>query len=171
MASLFSQPQQIKGGFRADQVSISISGIVTGMLITRVGINFEQPINMVYALENTGAAANGAAAGVNNTGGNNVYMVAGRPSGSAQIERVVGPTPINAPWLTQFGNACNVVNNDMTFAAAAGNCLVGGATSSTGQYTLKGCVITRFGLNVQSEQAMIQNSLDLRFADLIIPDA
>lgn len=170
MASLFSQPQQIKGAFRADQVSISISGIVTGMLITRAAISFEQPISMVYALENLGAS-NGVAAGANNTGGSNVYMVAGRPAGSSQIERIVGPVPINAPWLTQFGNACNVVNNDMTFAAAAGNCLVGGTgTSQTGQYKMKGCVITRFGLNVQSEQAMISNAIDLRFSDLIIPD-
>lgn len=170
MASIFSQPQNIQGGFRADQVSISIGGLTTGMLITSVGINFEQPLTMIYALENQGTPT-GQAAGVNNTGGNNVYMVAGRPSGSAQIERVIGPSAINTIWLTQFGNACNVVTNTMSFAAAAGNCSIGAVTSSTGNYTLAGCVITSFGMNVESEQAIIRNSLQIRFADLVLPAA
>ena len=148
------------------------------MLITRIGINFEQPLNFVYALEANNSTTTGITGSPNNTGGNNVYLVAGRPAGSGQIERIVGPVPIASSWLTQFGNACNVINNNMTFAAATGDCTVGaganaatGNASSTGQYTLNGCVITRFGLDVSSEQAMISNSLEIRFADLIVPAA
>ena len=115
------------------------------MIVQRASFRYQQSVNRLYEV-----------------GSPNIYIVVGRTQGQASFSQVLGPTKLKTPFYQQFGNACNMANNNMTLTTVTG---CGSNDPNAGEETIQvnNSVITSFGLSVAAEQMIFQQELNLMF--------
>lgn len=143
MPSVFAAPQTHAGGFRADRVRLTIAGRnAPGLVIQNIQFSFSQQVTLLYEI-----------------GSNNVYYVGGRAQGNATIGRILGPAAAQCALLTSYGDLCQP--KDIAFSASSG------CEANTGcSYTLKKAVMTTITASVNSNDIVINESLQLMFTDI-----
>jgi hypothetical protein len=139
------QPRQNwNGSFRSDLLELRLGPITTGMLSQSINFNYTQQVTMLHEVGST-----------------NVYYVAGHAQGQCQLQRVLGPGPSVAAFMSAFGNVCSPKNIDFR---AKGGC--GGASGEAVEYTLEHAVLTTVGTSVDSQSIVVQENFTLMFANL-----
>lgn len=167
-------PLTYGGGFAADSACISLGLTcedeegdpieIPGLLTQQLGIQYQQPITRLYEV-----------------GSQRTYFVAGRPQGTSNIARVLGPGSLMAEFYSCLGNVCNAVNNDMCFCLEAGcfgqeegqqDCH-GDEIAPFGAMNicLKNVVMQNLGFTVQAQDMLINEQLALFFTALIVEEA
>jgi len=152
--SVFAGAQTFNGGFRADNLTLTIEGdAVDGMVIQNVQFTFTQQITLLYEI---------------GSGQNYVYYVGGRAQGTATIARVIGPSNGQVQFIEQYGDLCSP--KPITFDAGAG-CPNGDPVINNGvKYTLKSAVLTTIAVSVNANDVVINEQLQFMFVDLLYND-
>lgn len=152
MPSVFSAPQTFHGGFRADNLDLTIEGVqVDGMVIQNVQFSFTQQITLLYEL---GSAQN------------YVYYVGGRAQGTATIARVIGPSNGQVQFITRYGDLCKPAK--LSFSAKAG-CPEGTPPINNGiTYDLMAAVLTTVAISVNANDVIINEQLQFMYTDLVV---
>jgi hypothetical protein len=149
MASVFAGGQTHRGGFRADQLSLTIGGEpVAGFLIQQVQFQYAQQVSLLYEI-----------------GSNFVYYVGGRAQGTASIGHIIGPSDFALKLLDKYKDLC--YPQDISFKAGAG-CDGPKAENTTSEmtYTLEDAVMTTISVSVTAQDVVINQQLQFMFIDL-----
>jgi len=182
MAAIYSRQQSgWAGSFASDIAALSIAGnsaIALG-IVQNVNVTFAQNISRIYDVSNGGASAVGGIVPV--------FYVGGRTQGSATIGRVIGPKSGDICLFYQvMGNVCAPQDIVFTFSggcgypqasstSAAGTvptqvAAFGTGTSETGfnsvSYSLEGCVATQIGVQVNSNDMIVNENVQLMFVNM-----
>lgn len=146
MADIFGREILYGGSFKADEVTLNVSGTGSdGLLVQNFQLTYRQEVTRLLEL-----------------GTKKAYFVAARPVGSFGMGKVVGPTDIQANFLSTFGDICNVESNVISLKYADAWC---GAGSGTG-FSLKYCLLTSVGAQVQSADMIISEAVEGIFNSL-----
>ncbi len=152
------------GAFAADSAQIALNLSCTndldqaissaGLLTQQLNIQYQQPITRLYEV-----------------GTQYTYYVAGRPQGSANIARVLGPGSVMAELYSCLGDVCNASANDMCMCFAA-NCAGNQDQDFNAmQVGLKNVVLQSLGFSIQAQDMMINEQMSLFFTALIAQNA
>lgn len=148
MPSVFASAQTFNGGFRADNLGLTIAGApVAGMVLQNIQFSFTQQITLLYEI-----------------GSNNVYYVGGRAQGTMSIARVIGPANAQAQLIEQYGDLCSP--KDLRFNANAGCPSGTPAVNASVRYTIKKAVLTTVAGSVNANDVVINEQLQFLFIDL-----
>lgn len=125
-----------------------------GLLIQQMSVNYSQGVSKLYELGNPA-----------------IYYIGGRTDGTMQLSRVVGPTPVAVAFYTRYGDVCNAGSNMVDFTLKGGcNDALNTDRSFNQKYGLavrvNFCVLTNLGLNINSNDVMVNESLGLMFGSL-----
>ena len=146
MADIFGREMLYGGSFKADEITLNVSGTGSdGLLVQNFNMTYRQDVTRLLEL-----------------GTKKAYFVAARPTGQFSMGKVVGPTDIQAQFLSTFGDICNVESNVIALKYAAGWC---GAGTGVG-FNLKYCLLTSIGAQVQSADLIISEAVDGIFNSL-----
>ena len=149
------------GAFAADSAQIRLnlgcgeSPGVTGLLTQQIGIQYSQPITRLYEI-----------------GTQYTYYVAGRPQGSANVARVLGPGSVMSELYACLGDVCNADQNDLCLCFQA-NCLGEGGASpqfTAMQVGLKNVVLQSLGFSIQAQDMIINEQMSLFFTSMHAQD-
>lgn len=151
-ASVFSSPQTFRGGFRADNLTLTIENTpVDGMVIQNVQFSFTQQVTLLYEI---------------GSGKNFVYYVGGRSQGTATIARIVGPADGQVKFIRMYGDLCT----PRSLAFNAGGGCRGESTGTSIRngidYTLKSAVMTTIAVSVNANDIVINEQMQFMFTDL-----
>jgi hypothetical protein len=125
-----------------------------GMLTQQLGCQYRQNIARIYEI-----------------GSPKIYVVAGRTQGQATLGRVIGPEPLGIAFYTAFGDACNMLNNNinLTFNSA---CNDGSSSALPSSFVgMHHCVIDSFGLASNANDMLFNEQLSLTFLMLAFQDS
>ena len=143
----------------ADQAVILFAGqngwSEAGLLTTNMMLQYTQPVMRIYDF---GAVGLGIPA--------SQYFIIGRPQGSGNFGKIIGPRPINYCFYIAFGQGCNVKNNNFLVSVGSG-CANNGQVNFRFQVT--NCILQSFGFQVASQDMMFQANLPFMFISLRIP--
>lgn len=177
MADIYArQKTAFAGSFSSDLAAMTLAGTTTALgIIQNVQITFSQAIARIYDVSNGGSNASAA------SGGNvPVFYVGGRTQGQATIARVLGPQSGDlSKFYEVIGNVCSPQNLTFTFqggcAATAGTNATVPATfnnmtsvkeANAAKYTVEGAVMTSMGVTVGSQDMIVNENIQLMFANL-----
>src|SRR5687768_10439908 len=149
------------GAFAADSAQIELvlncdadnDGVAdfesTGLLTQQLNVQYQQPITRLYEV-----------------GTQKTYYVAGRPQGTANIARVLGPGTVMAEFYACLGDVCRADANDLCFCVQA-NC-VGNPDQDFNamQIGLKNVVLQSLGFSIAAQDMVINEQLSLFFTAL-----
>ncbi len=148
MPSVFQGAQSHNGGFRADQLTLTLGGVdVRGFLIQNIQFSYTQQLTLLYEI-----------------GSEFVYYVGGRAQGTSTIARILGPQAAGGDFLNRYTDLCEP--QDMEFNASAG---CAGAGTGAGRYTIIDAVLTTISVSVTSQEVVINEQLQFIFIDLETP--
>lgn len=125
-----------------------------GLLTQQFNVNYQQPITRLYEV-----------------GTQLTYYVAGRPQGTANIARVLGPGTVMSQLYACWGDVCQANANDLCFCIQA-NCI--GNTDQgfdAMRIGLKNVVLQSLGFSIQAQDMVINEQLGLFFTALMTQDA
>jgi hypothetical protein len=176
MPSVYSRQQTGFGGsFASDLAALTIAGSVTPLgIVQNVQVQFSQQIARIYDVSNGGTA--GAAGGLVP-----VFYVGGRTQGQATIARVLGPqSGALCNFYAEMGNVCSPQDLTFTFSGGCGSSGEGASpteqidiTNATGPgnfksvaYTIEAAVMTNLGIQVGSQDMIVNENISLMFANL-----
>ena len=184
MANVYARQQTGYGGsFASDIAALTIAGNPNSQLgiVQNVQISFAQQIARIYDVSN-GGVSTGAGPSLGIGGGIvPVFYVGGRTQGQATIARVLGPqSSALCDFYTAMGNVCNPQDLSFTFR---GGCTPSGGPGSTAvkavignakgtapfnkvMYTIQAAVMTNMGVQVGSQDMIVNENVTLMFANL-----
>jgi hypothetical protein len=167
------------GSFASDIAALSIAGnaaVVLG-IVQNVNVTFAQNISRIYDVSNGGASSVGGVVPV--------FYVGGRTQGSATIGRVVGPKSGDlCTFYETMGNVCTPQDVQFTFSGGCGYVQSGSLSSGTPTtvtpfntgnsetgvnsvtYSLEGCVTTQIGIQVNSNDMIVNENVQLMFVNM-----
>lgn len=119
-----------------------------------MAVQYSQPITRLYEV-----------------GSQKFYYVAGRPQGSANLARVLGPGNVMSAIYECLGNVCLADENDICFCFSA-NCSLSGAQEATNaiQFAITNVVLQSIGFSVAAQDMMINEQMSLFFASMLAQD-
>jgi hypothetical protein len=141
---IFSREGSIGAPFSADESALIFNNGNQDLLVQQVQITYQQSITRLWEL-----------------GSNKQYFVGGARQGTLNIARVVGPRPILATFMEQYGDVCKVQNNNITFALKAG-CDI----NNPGRIRASGVVITQVAYTIRAQDMVINESMDAMLAQV-----
>lgn len=163
------------GSFASDLAALTIAGSVTPLgIVQNVQIQFSQQIARIYDVSNGGTA--GAAGGLVP-----VFYVGGRTQGQGTIARVLGPqSGALCNFYAEMGNVCSPQDLTFTFSGGCGpsgqganptavlpfSNSVGNAEFNKVGYTIEAAVMTNLGIQVGSQDMIVNENISLMFANL-----
>lgn len=143
----------------ADQAVILFAGpngwSEAGILTTNMMLQYTQPVMRIYDF---GAGRLGASQ----------YFIIGRPQGSGNFGKIIGPRPVNYCFYMAFGQGCRVRNNNFMVSVGSG-CQNNGRLNFAFEVT--NCILQSFGFQVASQDMLFQANLPFMFISLKIPFA
>lgn len=183
MADVYSRQRTGFGGsFASDLAAMTIAGAAGAQvalgIVQNVQVQFAQQIARIYDVSNGGTA--GAAGGLVP-----VFYVGGRTQGNATIARVLGPqSGALCSFYESLGNVCSPQDLNFTFR---GGCGAQGSTRPTKRlplanaagtanfnsvkYSIEAAVMTNIGIQVGSQDMIVNENITLMFANLKCDDA
>lgn len=143
----------------ADQAVILFAGpngwSEAGILTTNMMLQYTQPVMRIYDF---GAVGLGIPA--------SQYFIIGRPQGSGNFGKIIGPRPVNYCFYMAFGQGCRVRNNNFLVSVGSG-CQNNGRLNFAFEVT--NCILQSFGFQVASQDMLFQANLPFLFISLKIP--
>lgn len=148
------RPLQFGGAFAADAASINFStgdptfGSGVGLVTQSLQIAYQQPVTRLYEV-----------------GSQYTYYIAGRPQGTINMGRVLGPGIVASAFYRAFGNVCLANKNHLTMDVGTGcdPCV----TTEAQMYLLANNVLLQsVGMSVSAQDMIINESLSLMFTSL-----
>lgn len=158
------RPLEFGGAFAADSACINLGltcidpdteEVIStdGLLTQQLSVQYQQPITRLYEV-----------------GTQKTYYVAGRPQGSANIARVLGPGNVMAAFYTCLGDVCRADENDLCFCLES-NCLGNDEQEFASlNVCLKNVVLQSIGMSVQAQDMIINEQLSLFFTAMLVED-
>lgn len=160
------------GSFASDSAAMTLAGSLTPLgIIQNAQLTYAQNVSRIYDVGNGGQ--------VNKVP---VYFVGGRTQGSATIARVLGPdSGALCAFYEAIGNVCSPQDLTFTFGGGCGggggpgarptaripnSNAVGAANFNSVKYTAEACVMTQMGVQVQSENMIVNENINIMFANL-----
>lgn len=133
----------------ADMVLINWSGYLAQA--TQISLQYNQPVNRRWTLGTNGQ--------------NNCVIYPGRPMGSLQIQRLFADSNENIfdkPGWDPCGNFATIqIGLDASASSVSPSCTVQGGT-----YTLKGAIVTSYGLTAEAEGLTLIDNINIEFMQL-----
>jgi hypothetical protein len=181
MPDIYSRQRTGFGGsFASDLAALTIAGSVTPLgIVQNVQVQFSQQIARIYDVSNGGTA--GEAGGLVP-----VFYVGGRTQGQATIARVLGPqSGALCSFYAQMGNVCSPQDLTFTFRGGCGAAgeganptallpfanAVGNANFNQVVYTIEAAVMTNLGIQVGSQDMIVNENISLMFANLVCEES
>lgn len=127
-------------------LSGGINGAVAGALIQAWSCDYQQQVNEVFEL-----------------GSSNIYWLKGRPVGSAQIQRIVGPSQLLTDMIDPNGFDLCDGGIRLEITSATGLCGEGGEGRQT-RLSMDGAVVVGVNYKAQATDSMVFEGVALRFA-------
>ena len=96
-------------------------------------------------------------------------LVAAPPKGTLRIQSIVGPVGDLNTFLTTYGSVCDVGKNTISIQPGGIQPCEGTAGKNANlKFTLSGCLITTFGLQVQNQNGLgvVNSTIDITFTGL-----
>jgi len=156
MTAIYERQKTSHGGsFASDTAVLSIAASADTKLgiVSNFQASFAQSISRVYSVADTGGDA----------GTVPVFYVGGRTQGQLSLGRVVGPQGSGlCAFYKKMGNVCSPEN--LVFTLNAG-CDADSAGSKV-TYTAEAAVLTNVGLQVGSQDMIVNENLTMMFANL-----
>jgi len=165
------------GSFASDLASLTIAGSLTPLgIVQNVQIQFSQQIARIYDVSN-GGTNQGLAGGLVP-----VFYVGGRTQGQGTIARVLGPqSGALCDFYAEMGNVCSPQDLTFTFRGGCGpsgqganptaqlpfNNAVGSDHFNKVAYTIEAAVMTNLGIQVGSQDMIVNENISLMFANLV----
>ena len=178
MASIYSRQRTGFGGsFASDLAALTIAGSLTPLgIVQNVQTQFSQQIARIYDVSNGGTTGSDGADG----GVVPVFYVGGRTQGQATIARVLGPqSGALCDFYAEMGNVCSPQDLTFTFTGGCGPAGTGQtptqqldtfaqgiANYSKSVYTIEAAVMTNLGIQVGSQDMIVNENISLMFANL-----
>lgn len=182
MAIYARQQSGWAGSFASDIAALNISGnaAVALGIVQNINVTFAQNISRIYDVSNGGAANNGGTVASTVP----VFYVGGRTQGNATIGRVLGPKSGDlCNFYEIMGNVCAPQDVNFTFSGGCGYTQAsptgpspttvstfGTGSSSDGfnsvKYSLQGCVATQIGIQVNSNDMIVNENVQLMFVNM-----
>jgi hypothetical protein len=158
MPDIYNRVSDAYGGsFASDQSRVTFPALTdgntnvgadVGLLMQSLQTTYSQQITRLFEL-----------------GSPNVYYVGGRTSGTASVQRVMGPKKLSASFYSTYGDVCRARQNTLHFSLVAG-C----DSANSGQrasYTCHFVVITTVAVGVTAGDMMINESLQMMFSSFL----
>ncbi len=156
MTAIYERQKTKHGGsFASDTAVLSVDGDADTKLgiVSNFQVSFAQAISRIYSV----AATDGTAAGTVP-----VFYVGGRTQGQLSLGRVVGPQgSALCDFYKKMGNVCSPENLKFTMTAGCGS-----SAQQEHDYTAESCVLTNVGLQVGSQDMIVNENLTMMFANL-----
>lgn len=158
MADIFNRlPLQYGGSFAADAASMNFgtnaaglgSGGGTGLVTQSLQVSYQQPITRLYEV-----------------GTQFTYYIAGRPQGSINLARVLGPGSVSTAFYEVFGDVCLADQNHLVFDVAAGCSPAGALVSNRIFYLANNVLMQSVGISVQAQDMIINEAISMMFTSL-----
>jgi hypothetical protein len=157
------RPLEFGGAFAADSACIQLNldcddggseaCAIEGLLTQQMNVQYQQPITRLYEV-----------------GSQKTYYVAGRPQGTMNVARVLGPGGVMACFYECLGDVCNADKNDICFCVEA-NCLGNEDQDFNAlEVCLKNVVLQSLGMSVQAQDMIINEQLSLFFTAMLVRD-
>ena len=143
---IFSRSVSLGGVFTADGATLSFDQMAEGLLTQTVSWGYQQQITRIYEVASA-----------------DVYLVAGRTQGNAQIDRVMGPTALAEAFFETYGDVCNAATNTLSFSAESG---CPGDDNDSVTITLNNIVIESYSGSVQAQQMVVGEQMKMIFLSL-----
>tara|TARA_Y100000310_G_scaffold298940_1_gene333351 strand:+ start:715 stop:1164 length:450 start_codon:yes stop_codon:yes gene_type:complete len=132
----------VKGAFSADKLRFTFSGN-QNLIVQSMNVNYGQPVQKLYDLADPDGA----------------YYVAGRPQGTAQMAKILGPAASVRGFYSTYGDVCNTAQ-PINFRTDFGCSGSGGAS---GSFNLTHPVVSAFGMAVTVNNAIVTENTTLMF--------
>lgn len=147
MADIFGRADQFGATLSADATKVTFNNFRKGFLVQQIQLTYSQNVTRIFELSS-----------------NSQYYVVGRPQGNVTLNRVVGPGVVGTAFINQFADACNAPSNTISFTSESG-CSTG-SVSTGPTYTMHNALITSMGVQVASNNMLINENFQMIFAGL-----
>ena len=131
----------VKGAFSADKLRFTFSG-EQNLIVQSMTVNYGQPVRKLYDLADPDGA----------------YYVAGRPQGTCQMAKILGPASAVKSFYNTYGDVCNSAT-PINFSTDFG-C---GGSERSGSFNLTHPVVSGFAMAVTVNDAIITENTTLLF--------
>ena len=158
--SVYSRQHTVhKGSFASDLAALTIAGSDTVLgIVQNVQLQFSQQIARIYDVSNGGVSSNECP----------VYYVGGRTQGQATIARVLGPqSGAICSFYTEMGNVCSPQDLNFSFSSGCGGDSPAAGQNSSVTYTIEAAVMTNLGIQVGSQDMIVNENISMMFANLM----
>ena len=151
------------GAWASDSVLVSLSGGIPSMLLQNISASYQQATRTLYALNTPGNV-------------NLMYLLGGRASGQAQVQRMIGEADLMRLFYKKFGNICNVGTNHLSIITDTTRCDLNpsgvGPNNNLASYgyEIMNAHIAGVAVNIAVDPILVQESTSLNFANLMVPD-
>ena len=164
--SVYSRQHTVhKGSFASDLAALTIAGSDTVLgIVQNVQVQFSQQIARIYDVSNGGTAGGSTASG----GLVPVFYVGGRTQGQATIARVLGPqSGALCNFYAEMGNVCSPQDLNFSFSSGCGGDSPAAGQNSSVTYTIEAAVMTNLGIQVGSQDMIVNENISMMFANLM----
>jgi hypothetical protein len=146
MPDVFNRTVELGTPFKADAARLLVRALADpDLVVQRIDFNYKQNITRLWEV-----------------GSGKQYYVGGRTEGGFTIQRVVGPRPVNAQFIKDYGDVCKVADSHLTLDFESGGC-EGVLESSV---KLKGVVLTQVAYAVQAADMTISEQVQGLFTSM-----
>ena len=162
MAAIYERQKTSHGGsFASDTAVLSVAGDANSKLgiVSNFQASFAQSISRIYSVADTDASVP--------AGTVPVFYVGGRTQGQLSLGRVVGPQ--GSAWCAFYQKMGNVGSpEDLTFTLSTGSGTAGATKCDPAKvdYTAEAAVLTNVGIQVGSQDMIVNENLTMMFANL-----
>ena len=151
---MFQRRTTFGGGFNASSTKVQFAGFKAGLGFNTMNLSYQQQIARIHDLDGDGG---------------NVYLVAGHPSGTANVNKIIGPRSLSSAFYSRYGDVCRASENNLTLHTET-NCLSssGGTSTSSGKLrlVLEGVLLQGVSLAFNSENPVSNQSMGMSFIAL-----
>ena len=136
---IFGRDAEPGSPFSADDSTLLFKGgDAQTMVVQSLSINYQQNITRLWEVGST-----------------KQFFVSGHQQGTANMARVVGPHPVAAAFMTQYGDVCKIAENAMTFR------IKGDCSTNGGSIKATGVVVTQVAYSVRAQDMVVNENLDM----------
>ena len=151
---MFQRRTTFGGGFNATSAKVLFAGYRSGLAFETIGVSYQQQLVRLWDLDGDAG---------------NVYLVAGHPSGSANISKAIGPRNISTAFYERYADVCRAAENNLMLQARTGCISRSGSGREYGgqiRLSLSGVTITGVSVQVSANDPIMRQSLALAFISL-----
>jgi len=184
------QDQVLNGGLSSDGMFVTWPSLATvtnggvGLLIQQTSFDYRQPVRRIFEIGPGvipvgffGLTVNVDASFCDGSSltpdqveqcqyrAQPTYYIIGRPEGSLQMGRFVGPNALSTCFYRTYGNPCG--SNDMILSGKAG-CNATDASAKKMTWTLNGVLLNGVSVDLNGQEMVIQEKLTAMFVGLNI---